>query len=63
MQSICVYCGSSDRIKEAYLIATRQLGAALARRGAQFVYGAGNTDLMDAIANGALDNGGKVERI
>ena len=60
MQSICVYCGSSDRIKEAYLIAARQLGAALARRGAQLVYGAGSTGLMGAVANGALENGGQV---
>ena len=60
MQSICVYCGSSDRIREAYLIAARQLGAALARRGAQLVYGAGSTGMMGAVADGALENGGQV---
>ena len=60
MQSICVYCGSSDRIKEAYLIAARQLGAAIARRGIQLVYGAGSTGLMGAVANGALEHGGQV---
>jgi uncharacterized protein (TIGR00730 family) len=60
MQSICVYCGSSDRIKEAYLNATQHLGEALARRGAQLVYGAGSTGLMGAVANEALECSGQV---
>ena len=60
MQSICVYCGSSDRIKEAYLIAARQLGAALARRNVRLIYGAGSKGSMGAVANGALEQGGEV---
>ncbi len=60
MQSICVYCGSSDRIKEAYLIAARQLGGALACRNVRVIYGAGSRGLMGAVANSALEQGGKV---
>ena len=36
------------------------MGAVMAARGLQLVYGAGSTGLMGAIANGALENGGEV---
>ncbi len=60
MKSICVYCGSSDKTDLAYLNAAYELGAVLAAQGLQLVYGAGITGLMGAVANGALENGGKV---
>lgn len=60
MRSICVYCGSSDQINSSYLNAASEMGAVIAARGLQLVYGAGVTGLMGAIANGALENGGEV---
>ena len=60
MRSICVYCGSSDKANPAYLNAAYEMGAVIAARGLQLVYGAGGTGLMGAIANGALENGGEV---
>ena len=60
MRSICVYCGSSDKANSAYLNAAYEMGAVMAARGLQLVYGAGGTGLMGAIANGALENGGEV---
>lgn len=60
MKKICVYCGSSDKIPQVYLDAACELGAEIARQGITIVYGAGSTGMMGALANGALDAGGKV---
>jgi uncharacterized protein (TIGR00730 family) len=60
MKSICVYCGSSDRINPTYLEGAAQMGQAIARRGLQLWYGAGRTGLMGAVADGALKAGGEV---
>jgi len=60
IRTVCVYCGSSDRVAAHYLAAARQMGAALAQRGMRLVYGAGKTGLMGAVADGALQAGGEV---
>jgi hypothetical protein len=60
MKSICVYCGSSDKIPAIYLEAAWQMGETLARAGKMIVYGAGSTGMMGALANGALAVGGEV---
>ena len=60
MKTICVYCGSSDKIHPDYLDAARLMGATIARRGLELVYGAGGTGLMGALADGALEAGGQV---
>lgn len=60
METICVYCGSSDKMSADYLRAARQMGQALARRGLRLVYGAGCTGMMGALADGALEAGGEV---
>jgi uncharacterized protein (TIGR00730 family) len=60
MKSVCVYCGSSDQLKQAYLDGATQMGQAIARRGLQLWYGAGSTGLMGAVADGALHAGGEV---
>jgi len=60
MKSVCVYCGSSDKMHQDYLEAASQMGAALAGRGLQLLYGAGRTGLMGALADGALEAGGEV---
>lgn len=60
MNSICVYCGSSDKINPTYTEAAYELGKVIASREITVVYGAGSTGLMGAVANGALENGGQV---
>ena len=58
--TVCVYCASSQDVDFRYLDAAYRLGAALARAGATVVCGAGNQGLMRNLADGCLDNGGKV---
>jgi uncharacterized protein (TIGR00730 family) len=60
MNTICVYCGSSDGVPVEYLNAARQMGAAIARRGLRLIFGGGRTGLMGAVADAALENGGQV---
>jgi hypothetical protein len=60
MESICVYCGSSDSVSPDYLAAARQMGLALAERGLRLIYGGGKTGLMGAVADGVLESGGEV---
>jgi len=60
LKSICIYCGSSDKIHPSYLDAARQMGKAIAHRGIVLWYGAGGTGLMGAVADGALQSGGQV---
>ncbi len=60
LNSVCVYCGSSDSVAPEYLSAARQTGALLALRGIRLVFGGGRTGLMGAVADGALEAGGEV---
>lgn len=60
MKSICVYCGSSDKVDQTYLDAAFETGRVIALEGITLVYGAGKTGLMGAVADGALQNGGQV---
>jgi uncharacterized protein (TIGR00730 family) len=60
MKTVCVYCGSSDKMSEAYLQSAREMGRVIAKRGLTLAYGAGSTGMMGAVADGALDSGGEV---
>ena len=60
MESICVFCGSSDAVSPDYLTAARQMGQALAAHGLRLIYGGGKTGLMGAVADGVLETGGEV---
>lgn len=60
MQSIAVYCGSASPTDPVYINAARNVGAVLASRGITVVYGGGRLGLMGAVADGALNAGGKV---
>lgn len=60
MQSICVFCGSSDAVHMDYKSAAHALGVILAERGVRLIYGGGRTGLMGAIADGTLSAGGEV---
>lgn len=57
---MCVFCGSRMGARPEYLAGARALGAELARRGLTLVYGGANVGLMGALADAALEQGGKV---
>ncbi|HET7011193.1 MAG TPA: TIGR00730 family Rossman fold protein [Anaerolineales bacterium] len=60
METICVFCGSSDNVAPEYVRAAEAMGRTIARRGLTMVYGGGGTGLMGAVADGALAEGGRV---
>ncbi len=60
MNSVCVFCGSSDSVHADYLAGARLMGVTLARRGLRVIFGGGRTGLMGALADGALEAGGEV---
>lgn len=57
---MCVFCGSRMGARPEYLEGAKALGAELARRGLTLVYGGANVGLMGALADAALEQGGKV---
>ena len=59
MNSICVYCGSSDTVSPDYLDAAGQMGRILAEHGLRLIFGGGKTGLMGALADGILASGGE----
>jgi len=60
MRRICVFCGSSDGERGLHLELARAMGRALAERGLELVYGGGRLGLMGALADAALEAGGRV---
>lgn len=60
MKRLCVYCGSSPGALPEYCEAARELGALMAARGLELVYGGGNVGMMGEVAQSVLDHGGHV---
>src|SRR5262245_57540668 len=60
LRAVCVFCGSSMGTRPEYAAAARSLGAALAAKRLDLVYGAGNIGLMGVLADAALAGGGRV---
>ena len=60
MRRLAVYCGSATPADPIYLATARHVGRTLAERGIGIVYGGGRLGLMGAVADAALERGGKV---
>jgi uncharacterized protein (TIGR00730 family) len=60
IQSIAVYCASSNKLRPSFVEAAERLGNLIAAEGMRLVYGDGGIGLMVAVARGALNNGGEV---
>jgi uncharacterized protein (TIGR00730 family) len=60
LESVCVYCASSDMAAPEYLAAASSLGRMLAEEGLRLVYGGGGVGLMGACARAAHAAGGRV---
>lgn len=56
---IAVYCSSSPLIDQKYIDLSYDLGAAIARSGAELVSGGGHISSMGAVSRGARSEGGK----
>src|SRR5215471_3016474 len=63
IQTVCVYCSSSDRTPPVYLDAAARLGRLLAEAGISIVYGGSSLGSMGRMATAALEDGGKVTGI
>lgn len=60
IQNVCVYCGSSSNVDQAFKDIAVKLGHLLAKEGWGVVYGGGRVGLMGLVADSALEKGGKV---
>ena len=60
IQSVCVYCASSNRSSSVYLDAAALVGKTLAENGIHIVYGGSSLGSMGRLAEAALKAGGKV---
>jgi len=63
VKSLCVYCGSSNRVAAVYKETAYALGQSIGRAGIDLVYGGGRVGLMGLVADGALAEGSKVTGI
>jgi uncharacterized protein (TIGR00730 family) len=59
INTVCVYCASSNKVAPIYGEVAYELGATLAKEGIAVVTGAGSIGLMRQVEDGALDNRGK----
>ena len=59
-RAVCVYCASSRSSHPDYRAAAHRLGAVLAGAGIGILYGGGAAGSMGALADGALERGGRV---
>jgi len=60
IKSVCVYCGSSNRVDPKFLDAATELGRLLGEAGLRLIYGGGRIGLMGRVADGVLAAGGTV---
>ena len=60
LESVCVYCASSNAAPPDFVAAAEAFGSILAHEGVRLVYGGGGVGLMGATARAAHAAGGKV---
>jgi uncharacterized protein (TIGR00730 family) len=60
IENVAVFCASADGAHPIYRAAALELGRTLAQRNIGVVYGGAKVGLMHAVAEGALDAGGRV---
>ena len=60
LSSVCVFCGSKSGARPEYVDAARETARALADRDITIVYGGGHVGMMGALADAALECGGRI---
>ncbi len=58
--NICVFCSSASDLDSKYIEAAQQLGTTMAKHKHTLVFGGYDMGLMGAVANAAVEAGGKV---
>ncbi|WP_033412214.1 TIGR00730 family Rossman fold protein [Segetibacter koreensis] len=61
--SLAVFCGSQSGSNPLFEIHAKELGEYLGKSKITLIYGGGDKGLMGAVANAAMENGGKVTGI
>ena len=59
LQTLCVYCGSREGLNPSFTAGAVELGGLLAQAKIDVVYGGSSQGMMGAVANAALENGGR----
>jgi len=59
MKNISVFCGSNTGLSPLFKQAAYELGSKLAQKNIGLVYGGAKVGLMGAVADGAIENGGR----
>jgi len=60
MNSICVFCSSSNSIDDVYVKTAEDLGHQIGQLGLELVYGGASIGLMGAVARATHEKGGRV---
>lgn len=60
IHSVCVFCGSQGGRRPEYIEAAREFARLAAKRGVTLVFGGGHVGLMGALADSALEHGGRI---
>lgn len=60
IKKICVFCGAQNNVSQKYFDEGRAFGQEIAKKELTLVYGGAKCGVMGAVANGCLENGGKV---
>jgi uncharacterized protein (TIGR00730 family) len=60
VKAICIFCGAKTGDDPKWMDAARSVGTTLAQTGYDIVYGGGRVGLMGAVADAAMQAGGKV---
>ena len=59
MESVCVFCGSSSTIPQTFIRSAGDMGKAIGKRNLVLIFGGAGIGLMKALADGAIESGGR----
>ena len=60
ISSVCVYCGTGEKVDPSYKQAAADLGRGLGQNSLRLVYGGGKVGLMGIVSEATFDAGGEV---
>ncbi|WP_338448028.1 TIGR00730 family Rossman fold protein [Niallia oryzisoli] len=60
MKGLAVFCGSRNGASDVYIEGAKKLGKELAKRSTTLIYGGSSVGMMGAVADSALEAGGRV---
>jgi len=63
INKVSVFCASSTKVKEEYLLSAKKVGNILSKSGIEVFYGGGAVGSMGALAEGVIEEGGKITGI